>query len=303
MEHVYLFRLNNSAPFTPPFFYSHITEELTSLESARKRLLFTLITINIGILASSGMAGYFLAGRTLKPIKQMVEEQNRFVTDASHELNTPLTALKTSIEVSLRDKKLTAKKAREILQSNLEEVDSLQLLSNDLIKLTQYQKTNGSMLIKAYPLHTIIAKAVEKVSPLSYKKHIHISFSIPPLRIEADERSLTELFIILLDNAIKYSKDETTITITAMKTDGKVSIALSDQGIGIKKEDVPYIFDRFFRSDKSRSKQTTIGYGLGLSIAKRIVAIHNGTITVKSIEEKGTTFTIILPHVKEETFS
>lgn len=115
----------------------------TLIDEAEDNLQFTLIIINVGILILAGYSGYFLAGRTLTPIREMVDEQNRFITDASHELRTPITSLRSEIEVTLRDKNLNLKEARELLKSNLEEVNNLQYLSDNLIKLSQNQKINS----------------------------------------------------------------------------------------------------------------------------------------------------------------
>src|SRR5436189_3681658 len=134
------------------------------IQEAKMRVLQNLIGINTLILLFSSLAGYFLAGRTLKPIKEMVEEQNRFITDASHELNTPLTSLRTSIEVNLRDSQLTLEKAKEVLESNLEETKNLHILSDELIKLTQYQKPNGNFAFETIVLADVIAAAIQKIN-------------------------------------------------------------------------------------------------------------------------------------------
>ena len=130
---------------------------------------------------------------------------------------------------------------------------------------------------------------------MAKKKNISIAAKIPKTKIAGDKRALTELFTVLLDNAIKYSPNKKEVSITARKYDSKVQISVKDNGIGIKKEDLPHIFDRFYRADKSRTKQVVKGYGLGLSIAKRIVSTHNGTITVESEEGKGSAFIIVFP--------
>lgn len=265
------------------------------IQATKIRALEGLIGINLIIFFLSALAGYFLAGRTLKPIKEMMDEQNRFVTDASHELNTPLTSLKTSIEVNLRDKKLNLEKAKEVLVSNLDDVNNLQSLSDELIKITQYQKLNGNFQLKQIYLSEAVKKAVEKVNPLAAKKHIGVSISVPKLYVNADEKSLIELFVILLDNAIKYSKNGKQVSVSALKAGSKIKIKIEDKGIGIDKDDLPYIFDRFYRADKSRTKQQIVGYGLGLSIAKRIVSLHAGMIEAESVPKKGTIFTITLP--------
>ena len=265
------------------------------IQDANIRVLEGLIGINLIILCLSALAGYFLAGRTLKPIKDMVDEQNRFITDASHELNTPLTSLKTSIEVNLRDKKLTLEKSKQVLLSNLEEVNNLQALSEELIEITQYQKANGNFQLSKTDIANVVKNAVLKIKPQADKKQIKISTKVSKTSINADERSLTELFIILLDNAVKYSPQKKNIEVKSVISDSKLKIIVKDNGIGIDKQDLPFIFERFYRADKSRTKQQVAGYGLGLSIAKRIVSLHSGTINVESARGKGTSFIVVFP--------
>lgn len=259
------------------------------ISQARSRLIVTLGFINFGILVISGLAGYFLAGRTLRPIQVMLDEQNRFITDASHELKTPLTALRSEIEVYLRGKKHTIAEADTILSSNLEEVVSLQSLSENLIRLTTYQKNVG--LVEEVSLLSIIEDSFKRITPLAKRKHIIIDNKIDDKTLIGDKLSLTELFTILLDNAIKYSPKHTKVTL--ILTD--MSVHIVDQGIGIDEKDIPHIFDRFYRADRSRSKTEVAGYGLGLSIAKQIVDDHKGSISVESKIGQGTTFTIQLP--------
>jgi len=282
--------LQETTPFNP---------DPQVLEDAEMRLLERLIGVNIIILVLSAVAGYFLAGRTLRPIKQMVDDQNRFITDASHELNTPLTSLRTGIEVNLRDKKLTLAKARAALGSNLEEVESLQLLSADLIKLTQYRQASGAFPFEIISLKKVVQAAVEKTKILASSKQIAVRPDVLDVLLHADEKSMIELFVVLLDNAIKYSPEKTTVSIKTKRIDGKVEIQVTDHGIGIDKKDLPHIFDRFYRADKSRTKQSVSGYGLGLSIAKRVVEFHKGTISVNSIVGQGTTFSLVFPVVKK----
>ncbi|HEV2339185.1 MAG TPA: HAMP domain-containing sensor histidine kinase [Patescibacteria group bacterium] len=265
-------------------------------QDAQTRAIESLIEVNSIILALSAVSGYFLAGRTLRPIQHMLDEQNRFITDASHELNTPLTSLRTTIEVNLRDKSLPLIKAKQVLQSNLEDVEKLQALSEELMQLTQYEKANGSIQFTQLPLITVIQAAIDRVAALAEKKHIAIVSSVRSgFAVYGNERSLVELFVILLDNAIKYSPEKKTIQLHGKKYDGHIAIQVADEGFGISEEDVPNIFDRFYRADKSRTKQTAGGYGLGLSIAKRIVEMHHGSVKVKSELGKGTEFTVMLP--------
>jgi signal transduction histidine kinase len=263
------------------------------IQQFRMRLLVTLAGIDSLILLVAGFAGYFLAGRTLLPIKKMMDEQNRFVTDASHEIRTPLTSIKSSIEVNLRNKKLTLLDAKKILQSNLEEVNNLQVLSDNLIQLTQYPN-RATQSFTAVDIKDISDEAIKKVSKLATHKKIKIQNNIPSIHIHGNKQLLTELLVIILDNAIKYSYERSIVRLTSVHNDGKITLRIADEGVGIDEKDIPYIFDRFYRVDKARTKNNSSGYGLGLSIAKHIVKVHQGTISVKSNLQKGTTFFITL---------
>lgn len=254
-----------------------------------------LIILNLVILATSSIASYFLAGKTLKPIEVAMEEQKRFVSDASHELKTPLTALKTSIEVALRQKKMSPKEAEEILRSNLEEIDNLSLLSNNLLKLSQYQQGNGNLNFKSTNIKKMIEAAKNKITPLAKEKNIDIKADLKRQSAEVEKESLENMILILLDNAIKYTPKRGLVEITNKRVGKNLIISVKDNGMGIKKKDLPHIFDRFYRVDQSRNKSKVPGFGLGLSLAKKIVEIHKGTITVNSKPKEGTTFTIKLP--------
>lgn len=275
---------------TRPFF---LDPDLVA--ETKSRLIFILILTNTAILGGSFAAGYFLAGRTLMPIKQMVDEQNRFVADASHELRTPLTSLKTEIEVNLRDKGLVLEDAKKLLESNLEEINNLQVLSDDLIRLARYESGENGLTIEEVNLFSVTDEAVKKVANLARNKKITIENKVADHTIFGSKSALTELFVILLDNAIKYSLPKTTVILDSEKTDGHIFVRVIDQGVGISQEDVPHLFDRFYRVDESRSKSAAPGYGLGLSIAKQIIERHKGTVRVQSKLNEGTTFTVQLP--------
>lgn len=287
---------DNNFFFSPPPNLPRLQE----LEEAEGHLKITLVLINIAILVLSGGAGYFLAGRTLKPIKEMVDEQNRFITDSSHELRTPLTALRSEMEAYLLEKNLKINESKELIKSNLEEVINLQYLSDNLLQLAQFmpsgqKSANLKQTFQKITVSAIINDAIKKATPLARNKHINIISNITDATFLGEKSSLIQLLIILLDNSIKYSSDNTDIHISTVITSQTVKIIIEDNGIGIDKKDLPHIFDRFYRADKSRAKSEIPGYGLGLSIAKKIIDMHNGTINVKSKINKGTTLTIELP--------
>lgn len=266
----------------------------TVINQAKGRVLLGLLEANLMILLLSSAAGYFLAGRTLRPIQKMHDEQKQFISDSSHELNTPLTSLRTGLEVNLRNKKLTLADAKKVLVSNLEDVEKLQELTTELMELTQYEEVPTQPLLAPVALPTVVTAAVKKVKQLADEKKVRIEATLPDFSVLGERKSLEELFVILLDNGIKYSPEKSTITITAEEANGKVKIDVADNGIGIAPEDIPHIFDRFYRADKSRTTQPTAGFGLGLSIAKRIVAVNKAKISVASNVGEGTIFTLLL---------
>ena len=225
----------------------------------------------------------------------MVDGQNQFISDASHELKTPLTSLKSAMEVHLRDKRLTLTDAKKLIKENIEDVDKLQSLSEGLLQLASYQKPNNNTKFEKVSLASIIKRSIKKVKPQAIKREISIKDKSQDFEFEVDRYALTDLLVILLDNAIKYSQKGKSVTVTSKKTDGSILITVSDQGVGIGEQDLPHIFDRFWRADLARSRDETSGFGLGLSIAKKIAQSHHGDITAESKLGKGSAFIVRLP--------
>jgi signal transduction histidine kinase len=262
---------------------------------AKHRFALQLFIINSGILVLAGTAGYFLAGRTLRPIEVMVNEQKRFVADASHELRTPLTSLKTEVEVALRDKKLKLSDAKELLKSNLIEVDKMKYFTDSLLSLSRYESNGKSLPMEKVDLAEATRQAIERNMPLAKEKKISIKEALPEVVVKGNPQSLVELISILINNAVKYSPLKKEVSVTVKKDKNHAVIEVSDRGIGIADKDIPHIFDRFYRADTSRSKKQVDGFGLGLSIAKSIVDVHKGEIKIVSEIGKGSKFTVVLP--------
>lgn len=247
------------------------------IRETKARIFISLLSLNVVILGFSGISGYFLAGKTLDPIKEMMDEQKEFVSNASHELRTPLASLKSQIEVGLRDKNMTLQEARTLLNSNLEDVNNMTNLSNYLLKLNKFQSENTKIEFKKVELSSVVKKAIGKQKvKTKFEKTI----------VKVNEDSIIEMASILIDNAVKYSSGKTVEVI--VKKPG--ILIVKDNGIGISDSDLPHIFDRFFRGDKARNKD---GYGLGLSIAKQIADVHGAKIKVVSKLGVGTTFKVI----------
>ncbi len=272
--------------------YSNL--RLRQLDQDQSHLRSNLFLFNLLVLLLGGAASYALARRTLKPIEESLESQSRFAGDASHELRTPLTAMQSEIEVALRDPALTKEEAVGLLKSNLEEVAKLRALSEGLLKLTRASDSSED-LQQAVSVKDIVSQATERVAKMAAARKTKISSTAKDLTVRGNHQHLVDLLVILLDNAIKYSPRGSEVKIDSSASDKRVRLNIKDEGQGIKPEDLPHIFERFYRADHSRSKTDASGYGLGLALAKKIADLHNGAIEVKSAPGKGSVFTISLP--------
>jgi signal transduction histidine kinase len=244
-----------------------------------------------------GIGSYLLARRTLEPIEAAHEAQTRFTADASHELRTPLAAMRAETEVALRNSKLSAKEARELLHSNLEELTRLTGLSEGLLQLARGADDGNTHELLSLSL--IIEQALAQVRPLAQAKAITIRLeSATALKVLGNIGQLTQAVVILLDNAIKYSPRKTTVAVSVTQDHQYVRVSVADHGRGISETDLPHVFERFYRADSARTQADVSGHGLGLSIAEQIVTAHGGHLEAQSTLGKGSRFTMLLPIVK-----
>lgn len=278
----------NKAMLPPPG-----APSLEELQKTKQRILLSLILINGVILVTAGGAAFLLAGRTLEPIRLMVDEQNQFISNSSHELRTPLATLRAELEENLLEAHISDKRARQLIASNLEEISKLQSLSDKLLQLAKLHKPLPNGYEEQVFLKEIIESAIKQVKSLAESKQIAIDYELKKVVVKGDKDSLRELFVILLDNALKFSYQGSRIRITSKKLDKEIKILISDKGVGIAEEDREHIFERFYRSRKARI--ITDGFGLGLAIAKQIIEKHNGRIEMMSEVNVGSTFMVSLP--------
>lgn len=287
----------------PRFIDREIVDEIL-LESklkyteAQEAILNKVILTNIIIISAGTLGSYLLARRSLKPIEEAHREQIRFTADASHELRTPLASMQTEIEVALRDPQLGKKEAVELLHSNIEELAKLASLSEGLLKLAR-QDESVAMQMQTVSLEALIDKAVTRVQKAAKHKKITLVHEVTEAKVSANFNSITDLLVILLDNAIKYSPEKTKVSIVSKATKSHVAISVTDMGTGIRQVEQSKIFERFYRADSSRSSQNANGHGLGLAIAKNISDIHDANLSVQSEGTgMGSTFTFRLAKPK-----
>jgi two-component system sensor histidine kinase CiaH len=261
----------------------------------RSQLNQDMVFINVVALIVGGVLSYWFAGRTLKPIEEAHMAQARFASDASHELRTPLTNLRLENEVFLRQKQFTEAEARDLIKSNLEEVQRLEGLSSNLLALTQYGHT--PLRLSAIPAKSIIQAATKVAGVTAEAKHVTLAEDITGATVRGHHDSLVQLLGILIDNAIKYGPEGGTVTVGGRRDEGYYLFWVQDQGPGIDEKDSPYIFDRLYRGDKARSSANG-GYGLGLSLAKAIASANAAEVRVRNTENAGACFMVRLPLAK-----
>lgn len=266
----------------------------TVIESHNQHLLGKLIWFNIAVIAGSSLVGYFLAWRTLQPIENAHQAQIRFTAEASHELRTPLAAMRADTEVALMEKGLPAK-TRRTLKGNLRDIERLESLTGHLLDIARYQNKAAVEPI-LLDLDEIISNAISQLNHAAEEKHIHIKQTIQPAQIMGEQHGLLQLVAIVLDNAIKYSRAQGTVTVSLRRDKAAAVLTIQDNGIGIPADDLPRIFERFYRSSNAKLNREAIsGYGLGLPLALEIAHAHGGVIQVNSHADKGTTVRITLP--------
>ena len=235
-----------------------------------------------------------------KQIQTLDQARNEFVSNASHELKTPLASVKLLIDALLTQKDASRELIEEFLSDVNHEIDRLNYVINDLLTLVRMDK-NAKDSINMVPLQLmgLLDRVRHMLQPLASKRGISLEFKADEdLTVLGDAMKLQQAFYNLVDNAIKYSQEDTTVRIHLFRREHKAVVEVIDQGIGISPEDQKHIFERFYRVDKARSRQTG-GTGLGLSIVDTIIRQHQGEIRVQSQEEVGTTFTVELK-IKEE---
>ncbi|MFS9008670.1 cell wall metabolism sensor histidine kinase VicK [Streptococcus infantis] len=236
--------------------------------------------------------------------EQEKEERERrlFVSNVSHELRTPLTSVKSYLE-ALDEGALTEPVAPDFIKVSLDETNRMMRMVTDLLHLSRIDNATSHLdveLINFTAFITFILNRFDKMKSQDEEKKYELvrDYPITSVWIEIDTDKMTQVIDNILNNAIKYSPDGGKITVNMKTTDDQMILSISDQGLGIPKEDLPKIFDRFYRVDKARSRAQG-GTGLGLAIAKEIVKQHNGFIWAKSEYGKGSTFTIVLPYDKD----
>lgn len=239
--------------------------------------------------------GIVVVMHDITKLVRLEEVRKDFVANVSHELRTPITSVKGFTETLLdgaMDDPLALKEFLEIIQK---ESDRLQLLIDDLLELSNVEREGFSLQFASVHLNKVIARSLEAVAGNLEQKKMSVHFDLADdIVIEGDESRLIQVMVNLLSNAISYSANDKTIKVTVDKLETDVLIIVEDEGIGIEATELPRLFERFYRVDRARSRNSG-GTGLGLAIVKHLLEAHHGSVDVKSELGVGTTFSIRLP--------
>ena len=264
----------------------------------RDQAIHNLVITVLALLALFAIA-WWLSNWALKPVELAWEQQRRFVADASHELKTPLAVILANTQILERNESI-GDDAMRWVKSTSDEAEHMKALVNDLLQLARADESvSGSsasaMRHEDVDLSEIVESAALEFDAIAFERGCLLEADVDPdLHTNGDPEWLERMVRILIDNACKYGAEGTTVDVKLQQASGHTTLTVHNMGNPIDPEDLPHVFERFYRSDKARSRQAEGGFGLGLAIAKSIVDAHGGKIGVASTPQEGTTFTVVL---------
>lgn len=278
-----------------PIGYKITILDITSQHDFLSNLVYTFITVALGMLLVIFFISKFFANKSIAPIKESFDKQKQFIADASHELKTPLAVISTNVDVLLANDTDTIKNQSKWLFYIQSEVERMGKLTNDLLYLTRMDYSDAKAIFSKVNLSDAVESVILTMEAVIFENSIFLDYDIKPdLMVIGNLEQLKQVAMILLDNALKYTNPNGKVNISLKKNNNNAVLSIKNTGKGIPPENLSKIFDRFYRVDKSRSRESG-GYGLGLAIAKAIVEQHKGRISVASILNDVTTFTVEIP--------
>lgn len=277
-----------------------VIADTTAMDSALSVQVGADLAITAAGLAALFALTWWLSGWALAPVARAWDEQRRFVADASHELKTPLAVIIANMQILEREEDLP-KEAQKWIASTSDEAEQMKSLVNDLLELARADEGATGRIEIAHDevnLSELTDGVALEFDAVAFERGSSLDTSIEPeIYVVGNAEWLERLVRILIDNAVKYAEVGTPIRITLTSKSGHshhAILSVNNKGSVIAPDEIPHVFDRFYRSDKARTKGDSSGFGLGLAIAKGIVDAHGGTIRCTSDENNGTTFTITL---------
>jgi two-component system, OmpR family, sensor histidine kinase CiaH len=268
--------------------------DVTEYNKRLSDLFTTLLFVGLIMLFVIFIISFYFANRAIKPIIETWEKQKKFVADASHELKTPVSIINANYDALLANQEETIKSQLKWLSYIRIGTDRMTKLINDLLSLAKFEDVNFETRKKPFNISNTIHDVMQSMEAVVIENGTKLTHLIEPdIIIKGDSESVKQVVAILFDNAIKYSHENGQVDISLTRSKRQAVFSIKNSGKGIAKQDLPKVFDRFFRADPSRTHESN-SYGLGLSIAKAIIDRLGGEIHVTSVENEYTTFTFTL---------
>lgn len=268
---------------------STIASELEYMRSKNVSLIV------LSIIVATVCFSYIIARLTLSPVRNALQSQKQFIGNVAHELRTPLSTVKTNTEVALFDDTMKDE-LRDTLMSNIEELDRISNIINNLLSLSASVRPER-IEFKSVDLGTIVESVVEKLRSLASRKQLEVTVRMSERRaVWGNGSALEQIVSNILKNAIRFTPHRGRIAITIQSLgSSEIELSIQDSGSGIPRKDLFHVFEPFYRADSSRTRARGEGSGLGLTIVSELVKLHNGKITVRSAEGRGTSVLVLLP--------
>ncbi|MBP5550571.1 MAG: hypothetical protein J6X93_00785 [Bacilli bacterium] len=294
VDWIYIVRAPGSAPtqihITNVIFYMDVNSEL----QIRARVVRIYVVSVIAILVLALVVSFWASRFVIKAIMEAFEKQTNFVSDASHELRTPLAIIQSKLENVLSHSDKTVMDVSDDLAVSLNEVIRLSKLTNNLLTLSRSDREKIDLDLQETDVYNLVLQTAEPFVEIGAMSGKTIDFDCEHIVASIDKDKINQILVILLDNALRYTDEGDKITVRLSKVKDELSLSVIDTGIGISEETKAHMFDRFYREDKARNRDTG-GRGLGLAIAKALVNICNGKISADHNNPKGTIMSIIIP--------
>ncbi|GAA6621417.1 sensor histidine kinase [Scytonema sp. NUACC26] len=276
--------------------YLQVAIPLTSAQNNLAQLRLVLLLTVLVTLGIIGLAGWFLGGLAMQPIRESYNQLQRFTADASHELRSPLSAITSNAQYGLISQSSSLEMQRQRFEKIFNIAKSMSTLVNNLLVLARYAGRLSAESLLEVDLRNLLGEIADNYTTQEAGQHLNLTYTLPTdsVNVLGDAELLRQAVVNLLNNACKYTNADGQVQLQLFIQSNWAVIQVTDNGIGIPEADLPHIFERFYRVDKKRTRKTG-GYGLGLAIVQQIVFAHGGHISTKSIVEKGSTFQIFLP--------
>lgn len=268
--------------------------DVTSELKVVNNLIYTFILVGIMMLIIIFIVNRFLANRYIAPVKEAFDKQKQFISDASHELKTPLSVIHTNADVLLSNQEDLIATQLKWIHHIKTETERMKLLTNDLLYLAEMDDKRSDIVFAPLNISKVVESVILTMEGVIFEREVNLEYHLEPdLNTFGNVEQMKQLVMILLDNAIKYTNHQGLITVDLRKRHHEILLEVTNTGEGITSEHLEKIFDRFYRNDPSRTRKNG-GNGLGLAIAKSIVEKHKGKISVKSVPGGNTTFIVRL---------